>query len=81
MQTVPAELAGLRADHTLSRADVDPDALKVLYRLQHAGHIAYLVGGGVREEGLHAGKHAPLRAARGLRCRRCSTRARTAASR
>ena len=38
-----------RADHTLSRADVDPDALKVLYRLQHAGHIAYLVGGGVRD--------------------------------
>lgn len=38
-----------RAEHTLSRSDVDPDALKVLYRLQQAGYAAYLVGGGVRD--------------------------------
>jgi poly(A) polymerase len=38
-----------RAQHTLSRRDVDPDALKVLYRLKDHGHIAYLVGGGVRD--------------------------------
>ena len=38
-----------RAEHTLSRADVDPDALKVLYRLRQGEHIAYLVGGSVRD--------------------------------
>jgi poly(A) polymerase len=38
-----------RAEHSLSRRDVDPDALKVLYRLRQADHIAYLVGGGVRD--------------------------------
>ncbi len=38
-----------RAEHTLSRSDIDPDALKVLYRLRHAHHIAYLVGGSVRD--------------------------------
>ena len=38
-----------RAEHTISRRDIDPDALKVLYRLQQAQHHAYLVGGGVRD--------------------------------
>lgn len=38
-----------REAHTLSRRDVDPDALKVLYRLRQGDHIAYLVGGGVRD--------------------------------
>jgi len=38
-----------RAQHTLSRADIDPDALKVLYRLRQADHTAYLVGGSVRD--------------------------------
>lgn len=38
-----------RAEHGLSRRDVDPDALKVLYRLKEAGFKAYLVGGGVRD--------------------------------
>jgi poly(A) polymerase len=38
-----------RAQHTLSRRDIDPDALKVLYRLHEAGFDAYLVGGGVRD--------------------------------
>jgi poly(A) polymerase len=38
-----------RAEHPISRRDIDPDALKVLYRLHHAGHVAYLVGGSVRD--------------------------------
>lgn len=38
-----------RGAHTLSRRDIDPDALKVLYRLKEAGFKAYLVGGGVRD--------------------------------
>jgi poly(A) polymerase len=38
-----------RGAHTLSRRDVDPDALKVLYRLKDAGFKAYIVGGGVRD--------------------------------
>jgi len=33
----------------LSRRDVDPDALRVLYRLKEAGFAAYIVGGGVRD--------------------------------
>ena len=38
-----------RAEHTLSRRDIDPDALKVTSRLQELGFTAYLVGGGVRD--------------------------------
>lgn len=38
-----------RAEHTISRKLIDPHAVKVLYRLHHAGYIAYLVGGGVRD--------------------------------
>jgi poly(A) polymerase len=38
-----------REAHTLSRRDIDPDALKVLYRLRHGDHTAYLVGGSVRD--------------------------------
>jgi poly(A) polymerase len=38
-----------RAGHPLSRRDIDPDALKVLYRLRQADHVAYLVGGSVRD--------------------------------
>jgi poly(A) polymerase len=38
-----------RAEHTISRRDIDPDALKVLYRLRQFDHIAYLVGGSVRD--------------------------------
>ena len=38
-----------RADHTISRQRIDPDALKVLYRLRKFNHTAYLVGGGVRD--------------------------------
>ena len=38
-----------RAEHTLSRSGVDPDALKVLYRLRQGNYTAYLVGGSVRD--------------------------------
>ena len=38
-----------RADHPISRQNIDPDALKVLYRLRKFNHTAYLVGGGVRD--------------------------------
>jgi poly(A) polymerase len=38
-----------RQEHTISRADVDPDALKVLYRLRQYDYTAYLVGGSVRD--------------------------------
>jgi poly(A) polymerase len=38
-----------RSEHSLSRSDVDPDALKVLYRLRQGDHVAYLVGGSVRD--------------------------------
>ena len=38
-----------RPEHTVSRKDIDPDALKVLYRLKNHGFVAYLVGGGVRD--------------------------------
>ena len=38
-----------RSEHSISRRDIDPDAIKVLYRLYRAGHTAYLVGGGVRD--------------------------------
>jgi len=38
-----------REAHTVSRRDIDPDALKVLYRLRQFDHVAYLVGGSVRD--------------------------------
>src|SRR5256885_8383211 len=38
-----------REEHPLSRKDIDPDALKVLYRLRQFEHTAYLVGGSVRD--------------------------------
>jgi tRNA nucleotidyltransferase/poly(A) polymerase len=38
-----------REDHPISRRDIDPDALRVLHRLQQHGHAAYLVGGSVRD--------------------------------
>jgi poly(A) polymerase len=38
-----------RPEHTLSRKDVSLEALKVLYRLHHAGYKAFLVGGSVRD--------------------------------
>lgn len=44
-----------RAEHCISRKLIDPDALKVLYRLGRSGHQAFLVGGAVRD--LLLGKH------------------------
>ena len=44
-----------RSRHSISRRDIDPDALKVLYRLSSHGFIAYLVGGAVRD--LLLGRH------------------------
>jgi len=38
-----------RAAHAISRRNIDPDALKVLYRLHENGYVAYLVGGSVRD--------------------------------
>jgi len=38
-----------REEHPISRKDIDPDALKVLYRLRQFEHAAYLVGGSVRD--------------------------------
>src|SRR5476651_2509124 len=38
-----------RSEHSISRRDIDPDALKVLYRLHEHHYAAYLVGGSVRD--------------------------------
>jgi poly(A) polymerase len=38
-----------RADHAISRKEIDPDALRVLYRLHQSNYLAYLVGGSVRD--------------------------------
>jgi poly(A) polymerase len=38
-----------RSEHSLSRADVSKNALKVLYRLKDGGYQAFLVGGSVRD--------------------------------
>ena len=42
-----------RAEHAISRRDIDPAALKVLYRLHEQHYVAYLVGGSVRDLLLH----------------------------
>ena len=46
---VPDPVIVPRADHPISRRDIDSDALRVLYRLQQNDHVAYLVGGSVRD--------------------------------
>ena len=38
-----------RANHSISRSLIDPDALKVLNRLRQFNYTAYLVGGSVRD--------------------------------
>ena len=38
-----------RAEHTISRAHISPNALRVLYRLKDGGFHAFLVGGCVRD--------------------------------
>ena len=49
ISSVPDPVIVPRADHPISRRDIDPDALKVLYRLHQNRHAAYLVGGSVRD--------------------------------
>ena len=46
---MPSPRTLTRPEHNVSRKNIDPDALKVLYRLKNHGHAAYLVGGGVRD--------------------------------
>jgi len=38
-----------RDQHSISRELIDPDAIKIMYRLIRNGHKAFLVGGGVRD--------------------------------
>lgn len=42
-----------RNNHSVSKTDISPNALKVLNRLSSSGHEAYLVGGSVRDLLLH----------------------------
>jgi poly(A) polymerase len=44
-----------RSEHSISRRDIDPAALKVLYQLHEHNYVAYLVGGSVRD--LLLGRH------------------------
>jgi poly(A) polymerase len=46
---MPEPLIIPRSEHPISRQNIDADALKVLYRLRQFNHIAYLVGGSVRD--------------------------------
>lgn len=45
----PGPVIRERSQHPISRRNIDPDALKVLYRLHRHGFTAYLVGGSVRD--------------------------------
>ncbi|MCO6430768.1 MAG: hypothetical protein J5J00_07895 [Deltaproteobacteria bacterium] len=45
----PAPLVYSRSEHNISRQKIDPDALKIMYRLLRHGYKAFLVGGGVRD--------------------------------
>jgi poly(A) polymerase len=47
--TLPPPLVITRSEHSISRADISPNALKVLYRLKEAGYQGFLVGGAVRD--------------------------------
>jgi poly(A) polymerase len=46
---VPDPVIVPRASHPISRRNIDPDALRVLYRLHEHKYSAYLVGGSVRD--------------------------------
>ncbi|WP_022853487.1 poly(A) polymerase [Thermodesulfatator atlanticus] len=46
---IPQPVIIPRGEHNISRKDISPEALKVLYRLKKAGYLAYLVGGSVRD--------------------------------
>jgi poly(A) polymerase len=39
----------MRGDHTISRRNISPNALRVLYRLREGGYQAFLVGGCLRD--------------------------------
>ena len=45
----PGPIVIRRADHGVSRKEISPSALKVLYKLNDAGFDAYIVGGAVRD--------------------------------
>src|SRR5512135_1350743 len=49
MDELPQPRIVPRAEHPISRKNIDPEALKVLYRLHDHGFISYLVGGCVRD--------------------------------
>jgi poly(A) polymerase len=38
-----------RSEHAVSRKDISPAAIEILYRLRDQGYTAYLAGGGVRD--------------------------------
>jgi len=38
-----------REEHNIRPEDIDPDVIKIANRLQSAGHVAYIVGGAVRD--------------------------------
>ena len=46
---MPDPIVVPRAEHRISRKEIDPEALKVLYRLHEHKFAAYLVGGSVRD--------------------------------
>src|SRR6185369_7224470 len=45
----PKPLIIARPEHTISRSQLSPNAVRVLYRLKDSGFTAYLVGGCVRD--------------------------------
>ena len=47
--TAPRPRGAPRAEHPISRAEISPSALKVMYRLKDAGYQSFLVGGAVRD--------------------------------
>ncbi len=49
-EVIPVKLTVVPRDqHRISRKQISPNALRVLYRLREAGFAAYLVGGAVRD--------------------------------
>jgi poly(A) polymerase len=38
-----------KSEHRLQTSKIDIEALKIIHRLNRAGHVAYIVGGGVRD--------------------------------
>ncbi|NOY14540.1 MAG: CCA tRNA nucleotidyltransferase, partial [Deltaproteobacteria bacterium] len=48
-QQQPQPIILPRDRHPISRKQIDEETLKVLYRLHRNGHLAYLVGGSVRD--------------------------------